>query len=380
MKRKKGKHGRKKSTGSIDWMLVVIVAILIAFGIVMLYSASSYTSRIDHDGDSFYYVKKQLFSTAVGFVAMALVAIVPREFIVKLTPAAAVLAGLSVLMVYTPLGIESHGAKRWISLGFFSFQPAEAVKIAVILLTALLLCKFKARLEDLKIYFKVMAGTFAAALLIAFVTDDLGTTIIIFFVGMIMAFLASKHVKNMLITIAVAVVGGVIYVISSSFRMERIMTWLDIESYVTDEGYQIMQGLYAIGSGGFLGKGLGKSTQKMGFVPESQNDMIFSIICEELGIIGGIIILGLFAYLVWRMKKTYDGIAASDKWGRLVVAGVASHIALQTIINMSVVTNLIPNTGVPLPFISYGGSSIIFTLAEIGLVLNISREMKREIV
>jgi cell division protein FtsW len=165
--------------------------------------------------------------------------------------------------------------------------------------------------------------------------------------------------------------GGVSYVLLRSTKRVRVQAWLNLDKYADDIGYQITQALYAIGSGGLLGKGLGKSTQKLGFVPESENDMIFSIICEELGIIGGIILIALVALLLWRMKKIFD--SAADLYGKIVVAGVAAHIAIQTFLNIAVVTNLLPNTGVPLPFISYGGTAVIFLLIEIGLVLSVSR-------
>ena len=182
-------------------------------------------------------------------------------------------------------------------------------------------------------------------------------------------------VLSIIITAVLLVGIGVILVVAKPYRMLRVKAWLDLEAYSQDESYQIVQALYAIGSGGLFGKGLGKSTQKMGFVPESQNDMIFSIICEELGIVGALILIVLFVILLWRLLKIYQ--RTNDLFGRLIIAGVTAHIAVQTILNLAVVTSLVPNTGVPLPFISYGGSAIIMLLGEIGIILCISRTRTR---
>ena len=203
----------------------------------------------------------------------------------------------------------------------------------------------------------------------------LGTTIIIFAMGIVMLLVASPRVRYILITVGVALAAVIGIILIKPNKRVRVESWLHLEQYSDGIGYQITQALYAIGSGGIFGKGLGKSTQKMGFVPESENDMIFSIVCEELGIIGGIILILLVVLLVWRMKKIYD--RTKDIFGRVVVAGVATHIAVQTFVNIAVVSNLIPNTGVPLPFISYGGTAVVFLLAEVGLVLAIGR-MKEE--
>ncbi len=374
-KKIKQEENRKRAAakpvkGSIDWVLVMIVLALLVFGLVMLYSASSYEASIKFHNPS-YYVVKQLISTVIGLVVMAVVALIPHKFFEKIAILVYLVAVAAMILVKTPLGLEANGAYRWIDLKFVTVQPSEIMKVALVLVLAMLLSRYVNYLGDIKMYLIVMGLCVVAVALTVFITDDLGTGIIMFAMGFIMIFVASKKIRYLIITLVVFLAGGVSYVLLRSTKRVRVQAWLNLDKYADDIGYQITQALYAIGSGGLLGKGLGKSTQKLGFVPESENDMIFSIICEELGIIGGIILIALVALLLWRMKKIFD--SAADLYGKIVVAGVAAHIAIQTFLNIAVVTNLLPNTGVPLPFISYGGTAVIFLLIEIGLVLSVSR-------
>ena len=374
-KKIKQEENRKRAAakpvkGSIDWVLVMIVLALLVFGLVMLYSASSYEASIKFHNPS-YYVVKQLISTVIGLVVMAAVALIPHKFFEKIAILVYLVAVAAMILVKTPLGLEANGAYRWIDLKFVTVQPSEIMKVALVLVLAMLLSRYVNYLGDIKMYLIVMGLCVVAVALTVFITDDLGTGIIMFAMGFIMIFMASKKIRYLIIPLVVFLAGGVSYVLLQSTKRVRVQAWLNLDKYADDIGYQITQALYAIGSGGLLGKGLGKSTQKLGFVPESENDMIFSIICEELGIIGGIILIALVALLLWRMKKIFD--SAADLYGKIVVAGVAAHIAIQTFLNIAVVTNLLPNTGVPLPFISYGGTAVIFLLIEIGLVLSVSR-------
>ena len=302
---------------------------------------------------------------------MAVVALIPHKFFEKIAILVYLVAVAAMILVKTPLGLEANGAYRWIDLKIVTVQPSEIMKVALVLVLAMLLSRYVNYLGDIKMYLIVMGLCVVAVAMTVFITDDLGTGIIMFAMGFIMIFVASKKIRYLIITLVVFLAGGVSYVLLRSTKRVRVQAWLNLDKYADDIGYQITQALYAIGSGGLLGKGLGKSTQKLGFVPESENDMIFSIICEELGIIGGIILIALVALLLWRMKKIFD--SAADLYGKIVVAGVAAHIAIQTFLNIAVVTNLLPNTGVPLPFISYGGTAVIFLLIEIGLVLSVSR-------
>lgn len=374
-KRIKKEENRKRAAnrpvkGSIDWVLVMIVLALLVFGLVMLYSASSYEASIKFHNPA-YYVIKQLISTLIGLFVMVVVALIPHKFFEKIAILVYLLAVVAMVLVKTPLGFEANGAYRWLDLKIITVQPSEIMKVALVLVLAMLLSRYVNYLQDIKMYLIVMGLCVVAVALTVFITDDLGTGIIMFMMGFVMIFVASKRIRYLIITLLLFLGGGVGYVLLRSTKRVRVQAWLNLEKYADDIGYQITQALYAIGSGGLLGKGLGKSTQKLGFVPESENDMIFSIICEELGIIGGIILIALVALLLWRMKKIFDN--AADLYGKVVVAGVASHIAIQTFLNIAVVTNLLPNTGVPLPFISYGGTAVIFLLIEIGLVLAVSR-------
>lgn len=371
-----GTSGKRKRENpgfyGFDWTLVFIVVVILIFGLIMLYSSSSYSAQVNNRPDT-WYVRRQLVPIIGGLVLMVAVAFIPNSFWKKMSAFIYAVGFISVLMVYSPMGIEVNGARRWVDLGPFTLQPAEIIKIGVILMMAYLLCKWITTINDNpKQVFLVALVDFAAAGEIGFVTDDLGTAIIVFAMGLIMMIVANIRAKYIFIIIAVIVAAGALLLFSAPYRMDRVHAWMDLEAYSDTIGFQILQGLYAIGSGGLFGKGLGKSTQKLGSIPESQNDMIFSVICEELGIIGGIILIILIVLLILRMKKIYD--ESRDLYGKVVVAGVAGHIAMQTIINMSVVTNLIPNTGVPLPFISYGGTAILFQLIEVGLVLQVARE------
>ena len=363
----------ERAYGKIDWVLIAIVVILVCYGLLMLYSASSYNANIEV-GQSYYYVKRQAIFVLIGMGVMFGVTFIPYKFWEKVAIPLFVISIILVVLVVSPLGYESHGARRWLDFKFTTVQPSEIMKVAIILVTAALLAKLKTEIEDVKTYLIILAASIIGAALTALITDDLGTAIIIMAVGLIMIFVTHPNIKYLLLTILGIVVLGVSYVFLRSSKMQRIEAWLHIDKYSDGIGYQITQGLYAIGSGGIMGKGLGQGTQKLGFVPESENDMIFSIICEELGLLGAIVLIALIILLLWRMKKIFDN--TSDMYGRAIIVGVASHIAIQSFINLAVVTNLIPNTGVPLPFISYGGSAILFLLIEIGIVLSVGRNQE----
>ncbi len=372
MKRKPAtkKKITQKAYGKIDWIMVIIVAILIAYGLLMLYSASSYNASIEGKIPS-YYVLRQLIFVFIGFIFMTIVTFIPYSFWKKTAIPIFILSLIAILLVLSPLGFASHGAKRWLNFGFTTVQPSEILKIAVVLFTALVITNLKQQTDDIKTFLIIISGCVVGAGLTAFITDDLGTAIIILAMGFLMVYVSCPKVKYLVLSVIAIIILGGAYVLIRPNKLQRIEAWLNIDKYSDSIGYQITQGLYAIGSGGIFGKGLGQGTQKLGFVPESENDMIFSIICEELGLIGALFLLALFVLLLWRMKKIFDN--STDLYAKCIVVGISSHIAVQTFINLAVVTNLIPNTGVPLPFISYGGSAIFFLLIEIGLVLSVGR-------
>lgn len=366
-----GGFGNKRPLFGYDWPLVAGIILILVFGLLMLYSASSYTSLVS-TGSSYYYVKKQIFATLVGLVAMVVVSFIPMNFWKYASiPIFAVAVGL-IFLVNTSLGVESNGARRWLNIGGFSLQPSEVLKFAFILIMAFILARFIKYVDKFWAYILIFIFGVISPALVILVTDDLGTAIIFFGILLVMLFVCCRKLRYIVFSVIVVAAAAIYFIMSEDYRRERILAWINIEDYADDEGYQIIQGLYAIGSGGFFGKGIGKSTQKLSFVPEAENDMIFSIICEELGFFGVLILVLLYGVIIWRMMKIFN--RTMDLFSRLVVAGVASHIGIQALVNMCVVTNLFPNTGVPLPFISYGGTSSVILLAEIGLVLAACRK------
>lgn len=371
----------KKKTDYYDYSLLAVIILLTCFGLVMLYSTSSYMAELNY-GDDMYYFKKQA-AISFGCIIIALgISQIDYHILTKFTGVLYGMAAILMILVKTPLGRTANGARRWLNLGPLSFQPSEVAKIAVIVCLSYMIVNMGRNIKTLKA-FMILAGSGSALAFLAYAcTDNLSTAIIIFCITMGLIFIAHPKVKPFLIAAGVGIVLIIIFVMilsssletSSSFRLRRILVWLHPEDFASGDGYQTIQALYAIGSGGFLGRGLGNSIQKLGSVPEAQNDMIFSIVCEELGILGGIILLLLFAYLLYRLFFIAQN--APDMFGSLMVSGIFIHIALQVIFNIAVVLNLMPNTGVTLPFISYGGTSIMFLMAEMGLALSVSKQIK----
>ena len=354
----------KRQKGKVDTVLLLAVLFLTAFGLVMLYSTSTYNGRVRFH-DEAYYLKKQLFATALGLLSMYVVSGMDYHILVRLAlPGYLMSLGLSGLVLVA--GETYNGSKRWISLGPLSFQPAEFAKLAVILLLARIVSERKNSRSSATIFI-VMGAVLPIVALVG--TNNLSTAIIILGIAVIMIFISSpRYVPFVWIGLAGAGLSG-IFLGMESYRLERLAVWRDPESY--EKGFQTIQGLYAIGSGGIFGKGLGNSLQKLGFVPEAQNDMIFSVICEETGLAGAVFLTGMFGFLLWRFMAA--AVRARDLFGSLLAAGIMGHIAIQVILNIAVVTNTIPNTGITLPFISYGGTSVLFLLTEMGIALAVSR-------
>jgi cell division protein FtsW len=338
-------------------------------------------AEIDKQDDMFY-LRKQGIISLVCLIGALGVSLCDYHILGFLEKPLYIISIILMMLVKTPLGFEANGARRWLKIGPIQFQPAEIAKIAVIVTLSYMIVVMGKRVQTLKSCM-IMAAAGGLQALIAYVfTDNLSTALIIFGITVGMIFLAHpKIIPFVLLLIAgILLVVILVYAISKSdgqgtnFRFTRIMVWLHPEKYSDDQTYQTMQSLYAIGSGGFFGRGLGNSIQKIGSMPEAQNDFIFSIICEELGILGALIVVSLFAYLLYRLFFIAQN--SSDMFGELLVSGVFIHIALQVVLNIAVVTNSIPNTGVTLPFISYGGTSVLFLMAEMGMVLSISRQIR----
>ena len=362
-----------------DVSLWFALLFLLGFGLVMIYSASSYTAFSDY-GDQMYYLKRQAVAVGLGLIAMLVVSRIPYHFWERFSVLGVLTSAVLICLVKTPLGVESHGARRWIKTGIpgFNLQPAEVTKLAIILFLAVLICKMGSAIRTWKGLGIMIAPPFLLFLMIWKITNNMSSALIVMAIAAIMVFVASPDYKKfvLLAIFAIAAAIGLVLLIKytdilGSFRAGRIRVWLDPESDPDDKGFQTLQALYAIGSGGIRGKGLGQSMQKLSFLPESQNDMIFSIICEELGLLGAASIMLMFTILIWRMMIIANN--ATDLFGGMLVSGVIAHIAVQAILNVAVVTNTIPNTGISLPFISYGGSSVIFLLIEMGLVFSVAR-------
>ncbi len=381
-----GKAHRKRREQTeyfFDYSLLIIVLFLLGFGLVMIYSASSYTAFQDYDGDSGHYMKRQLLAIIIGLVLMIVVANIDYHFWARFYLIGYITSAISILMVLTPLGIESHNARRWFRIPGIPLQvqPAEIAKVGMILFLAVMVCKMGKSVRSMKGFMIMMAMPLPIALEIYKVTQNLSSALIVMAISLLMVFVASPDYKKFVIMGAVGVAAAALLVLvivstggEGGFRSERIVAWLNPESQAQDKGFQTLQGLYAIGSGGIWGKGLGQSMQKLKFLPESQNDMIFSIICEELGLFGAIAVIVMFIMLIWRMMIIANN--ASDLFGAMLVVGVIGHIAVQAILNIAVVTNTIPNTGISLPFISYGGSSVMFLLIEVGMVLSVAKRIQ----
>ncbi len=361
-KKKKKRSGSKKF---IDYTLLLIIVCILGFGLVMLYSTSAYNATLKY-GNSIYYLKKQVIAACMGFAVMYCCIKVDYHFFARFA-GIAYLAATILCLAVNFVGSSSHGSSRWLNIFGVSFQPSELAKIAVILYLAVVISKRPMAMRTFQGNVKLLATILPIFLVVAY--NNLSTAIIIAGIAFIMVFISSPKTAPFLLGVLGLAALALVFVFGT-YRQERLQIWLHPEDF--DKGYQTLQGLYAIGSGGLFGKGLGESIQKLGFVPEAQNDMIFSIICEELGLFGAICVILMYIMLLWRLLLIATN--AKDMFGSYLVIGIMIHIALQVILNIAVVTNSMPNTGVTLPFISYGGTSIMFLVAEMGVALSVSKD------
>ncbi len=379
------RRAAEKGFRYFDYNLIVIVIFLLIFGLVMVYSSSSYDAFLTF-GNASFYLKKQIIATVVGLAAMIIVALIPYNLFYRVGMLA-YLVSLIFIFLIIPFGHEANGAKRWIYISGISFQPAEIAKLAMIVFLACLIRRMGDGIHTWRGFGFVLGMTAIISALLWGVTSNASSAIIVFGIALVMLFVATRDYKRYVIVgVAGAILAALVVIIIlanasgvesgnvGGYRGERILAWLDPEAYASGKGFQTLQSLYAIGSGGFFGKGLGESMQKLGFIPEAQNDMIFSVICEELGLFGALALMLLFILLLWRLKIIADN--AKDLFGTLIVAGVMGHISIQVILNIAVVTNTIPNTGISLPFISYGGSALVCLMCEMGLALGVAKAIR----
>ncbi len=372
---KEDRFWRKTKGESIDFPFLILLLVLLAVGLTMLYSASSAQSLYDTRYTvSTRYLQKQAACALIGLAAMWICSRIEPVFWLK---AAWPLYGISIALLLGVLlfGQSVNGAKRWINIAGLQFQPSEIAKFTLILLFARLTKGFGKQAKDFR--FGVLG--FGAALLGILVPlaleKHLSAILLMGMVAVVMMFVAGTNVRWLLAGGGVAVVFVVVYISLMGYAGDRVSAWLHPEQDPRDTGYQILQSLYAIGSGGLFGLGFGKSRQKYLYLPFQYNDYIFAVICEEIGLFGALVIIVLFIALIVRGYQI--ALYARDRFSTVLGAGLITLIAVQTVLNLGVVTNLLPSTGIALPFFSYGGTALAVNLAQMGVVLSISRQRTR---
>lgn len=356
--------------GPPDFVLFLITITLIGIGLIMVFSSSAVTSNLKYD-DAYHFFKKQLMWALIGTIAMIVVMKINfqrlKDFVIPLM----VISIACLLLVLTPAGIEVKGSTRWLGVGPLSFSPSELAKLAMVMFLARTM---SANLDYIPSFTK---GVVPYLLLLAFVCGlilaqpDLGTSVAIAGTVFFMLLIAGAkwgHLGMLTVT-GIGMVGLAVWI--APYRMERVIAWLDPWKYASDEGFQTIQSLYALGSGGLFGMGLGRSRQKFFYLPEQYTDFIYAILGEELGFIGAFVVIVLFLLFAWRGFKI--ALNAPDSFSSLLAAGITIMIVFQAAINIGVVSGALPVTGITLPFISYGGTSLLFTMVGVGILLNISR-------
>lgn len=364
----------ERRRGGVDQPFAALTLLLLTIGVVMVLSASYarayYSEATGHNAA--YYFMRQLGFALAGVSAMYALSLFPMRFYRRMS--FIVLAGAVGLLALVPfIGVSQGDAKRWISLGFTTFQPSEIAKIGVILYFAALICKFKGRMRTVRYGILPFAGVLLVVVALLVMEPHFSAAIIIIAIGAVMLFLGG--VRLYWFVGALVAAGAALGVVMTFFpyASSRISTWLDPFANTSGNGYQIVQSLYAIGSGGLFGLGLGQGRQKYLYLPEEHNDFIFPVVCEELGFVGAIAILILFAMLV--VRGYWLALHMRDRYSFLVTAGITTLLAIQVFLNVAVVTNLVPCTGISLPFFSYGGTALLIQLAEMGIVLSASRDI-----
>ena len=356
--------------GLLDLPFLVLVVLLVTIGVIMVFS-SSYARAYYKEGNSTYYFARQAIFAVLGIGVMLFVSRINYQLWRSVS--FLVLAGTVFFLLLVPIfGTEEGGAKRWIWIGFTSFQPSELAKVAIVMTFATLMSTYREKMQT----FRYGVLPFAVILLVicglVALEKHFSCILILLTIGASMMFLGGTELKWFGIGAAVVAVFAVLYLNFMGYASARVMAWRDPASDPAGDGYQILQSLYAIGSGGLMGLGLGRSRQKYLYLPEEHNDYIFPILCEELGFVGALVVLVLFMLLI--IRGYWIAMHARDRFGALMAAGLTTHLALQVFLNIGVVTNFLPATGISLPFFSYGGTALLIQLFEVGLILSISRQ------
>ena len=369
--KKRSRRIRQKNT-ELNYTFLMITMALLGFGLVMVFSASSGYAHARNLGASHYFAR-QLLIGGIGIVGMTILAIIPYKFWYhKLVILLGTLVTFVLLVLVLFIGEKGGGAQRWINLGFFQLQPSEIAKFITVVIMAKRLSVFNG---DMKKYSSLVNMIAPAVILAALVLagDHLSGAVIIVIVGIVLVYAAGCKFRHLVYTGLVMLPFLAVAILIKPYRIERVKSFLNPFADTQGSGWQIIQSLYSIGSGGLFGLGLGQSRQKHGFLPEPHTDFIFSVICEELGFFGALLVILLFVFLV--VTGFRIALTAPDKFSSLLVCGMISLIAVQVILNIGVVTAAIPCTGITLPFFSYGGSALMVNLAEVGVILNVSRQI-----
>ncbi len=356
--------------GLLDLPFLVLVVLLVTIGVIMVFS-SSYARAYYNEGNSTHYFARQAIFAVLGIGVMLFVSRVNYQL--WRSASFIVMAGTIFFLLLVPIfGTEEGGAKRWIWIGFTSFQPSEIAKVSVVMSFATLMSTYREKMQT----FRYGVLPFAVILLVicglVALEKHFSCILILLAIGASMMFLGGTELKWFGIGALVVGAFAAIYLSTMGYASARVTAWRDPASDPSGDGYQILQSLYAIGSGGLMGLGLGRSRQKYLYLPEEHNDYIFPILCEELGFVGAMVVLLLFMLLI--LRGYWIAMHARDRFGALMAAGLTTHLALQVFLNIGVVTNFLPATGISLPFFSYGGTALLIQLFEVGIILSISRQ------
>ncbi len=364
---KGGSIPAKKLNSKVDFQLLVCVGALLIFGLIMVYDAAVVQAFKDH-GDKYYYIKQQLVWMGLGIVTLLTFTFFNYQFLRKLALPMLLGALVLLLAVFIPgLGYSAGGAHRWLNLGPVNIQPAEIIKLASIIFFASL---FEKKVRT----FPFFSVVFVVSFIVGVLQRDLGSTIVFFLTSVFIYYFAGAPAKYILSLIPIAVIGFLAFVLSAEYRKNRVLAFLDPFADPQGYSYHISQVLIAIGSGGLFGLGIGQSRQKFEYIPEVTTDSIFAVVGEELGFAGSIFLISLFVFLIYKgFKITQE---CEEPFGKLLAFGLTCWLGLQTIINLGAMVSIFPLTGVPLPFISYGGSALLANLMAVGILLNISKSSK----
>lgn len=355
--------------------LLICVCVMVCFGCVMIYSASSYIAEVQY-GDSLYFVKKQILGVAAGGALMAFFCFFPYEKLAKFRYAAVIVAAVLLALVFVPgVGVTNYGATRWIGFGSFTIQPSEIAKYVYALFAAAYFARNYRKVKTIKGVLPVL-GVGALFCVLVILEPNMSITMCIGILMLALVFLSGANLKTFAVVLVPCALAVPVLIIAEPYRLERLSAFLDPWSSPLDEGYQLIQSLYAIGNGGLFGVGLFNSTQKYRFLPFAESDFILSVMSEELGFFGILIFFGACAFIIWRGLRIAR--RCKEPFGYLLAAGFTLVYGIQVVINALVVSGTIPPTGLPLPLISSGNTSLIITMASMGVLFNISRGQKRE--